>query len=439
MFKVWLLSLLDRNWINIIANFVAKFILVANFYVLLFSIISQHNTFPFLEGGIIYMYVCLDLILKVVFRSSSIAFPAFSLRAYGSKFLNSIEVLLDSISIRNILLPLSSLLVPILLDIPMPTAITSMCLMSWLLALASRGRNTIQHKVVMVASLLVCFMGLYFELSTLQTNCTLILMILFLFYYRLNEPRYIDYGTQSKSSESKLPTFGNVMVWLDERLILSSRHLKLIGLKIIAVSGLYLYIIISQYGEANEINLSILILIQTYFTLAPLIIIPYFMTAQYSNLSLLMSFSGYSKYFTVKLQYLQFLNAILALILCLFCFDNLALLVALGIMFIFNFTVVTPLLFLGILLAEDRIDVNDSSQLNTMKLPSAYQGLYMLFVLIMVIGIVSLATIWFPNIFLFVIFSIAIFSFALRSVYRAVFTRLYYRLKYRIYIKLTTL
>ncbi len=424
---------LSLNWLNILFRYSVKLLLLLNLMLIIVSVTYKFKSvisqFTFLITGL----ALADLLIKFKLQKNRQDLPAYHVVPNGLIFLSNLNVIQDIFSPRNLILPLLTMIVVAILVQPTSPSIMYLFVISCLNNLVAGFTNRGKHILGVVTAIALILIILCVHLSMMLTTTLCILVFLFLIYLRHSEKIYSEENTLNNRKTSSIYSIGNSFVWLDFQILKKSKHLQLAFIKIIAICLLYCYLISTRYTHQVEIGFDVILLIQVYYSLAPVLLIPYILSSNYSHIGLLMTLPDVKSFFITKLNIIFLIQFLLTLVLYGLNYSNVQALFLISSIFIFNVSIVTPIMFIGILLTDEKVNIFDSSISNFLFIPSFFQSMYFLGVLVGIAVILFLLQGINLNIFSWALIGLSTLAFLQRERLFRFFHSQYNRKKYKLF------
>lgn len=432
-FVIWSKYQLSLNWLNILFRYSVKLLLLANLVIIVVSTCYEFKDTLAQFRFLLPTLALIDLFLKVSFKKKRQDLKALYIVPNGINFLSVINILQDVFSLRNLLLPFLALTIATILEQTMPSLVDLLIISCSNTIIAGYTSKIKKIVSITIASIGISVM-LYVDLPPLA-NHTLTALAFFLFiFYRYGEKRYADENTLNSTLSHSTDSRSNPFLWLDILVLKKSRHLQLALLKVLGICLLYCYIIFTRYAtRPGEIEFDLILLIQVYFTLAPALLIPYILSSDYAYIGLLMTLPNLKSFFLTKLNVLLLSQLLLTLVLYGLNHNDVQLIFLIGSLSIFNIFFVTPIMFIGMLLTNEKVNVLEGGISSFLFIPSVAQSLYFFAVLVCSAVILYLIQTIGAGYFSWIVMGLGIIALLLRERFFKFFYAQFHNTKYRLF------
>jgi hypothetical protein len=437
MINVWFMYQLNLNWLNILFRYAVKLLLIINLFILAVGITYRFKgvitQFTYLIAGV----ALTDLLLKFVLKKRRQDLRAFHVITNGVVFLSGLNMLLDIFSARNTILPL---LIIVLLPIAgheTNPSLVYLCIISCMNNLAAGFTKRRDSIIPILATVALIITSICFPISIPLTIIYTTLVFLLLIYLRHNEKLYVEETSLTPRLTNSIYSISNPFLWLDLQALKKSRHLQLTIVKVIAICLLYCYIISARYTPQGEIGFGTILLIQVYYWLPLVLLIPYILSSDYSHIGMLMTRPDLKSFFKTKLNMMLLIQLLLTLVLSALNFSNGQALFLINSIFIFNIFIITPVMFVGTLLTDEKVNIFGSGINNFIFIPPFIQSVYFLVVLICTAVILYLLHNIGLNNFSWTLIGLGGVAFFLKETYFRYFLSTYNNRKYDLFKKLS--
>lgn len=427
----WSKYQLSLNWMNILFRYAVKLLLLLNLIVIVISVTHEFKSVIGQFSFLIAVLALTDLILKSAFPKKRQDLPAFQVLPNGVFFLKMINVLQDIFSPRNFVLPLIAYLVFTILGHPITLQwIVCLFIIALLNTFAAGFTDKTKKLVAATVALVLISVILIFNSGNVVRGVLAVLSFLLMIYFRYREKVYPEEKSILAGFTNSLYSVGNPFLWLDLQILKKSRHLQLAFVKIVAICLLYGYLITVKFGPEN--GFALILLIQVYYSIAPLLLVPYILASSHSHIGLLMTVPDMKSFFMTKLNVILVIQFLLTLILQGLNCNNMQMMFLISAVCIFNVFIVTPAMFMVVLLTDEKIDVFDSGINNILYIPPFVQSIYFLVVLVctgvVLYGLQTAGT----NVFLFTSAGLCAVVFFQRERFLRFFLSRYHKKKYKL-------
>jgi hypothetical protein len=433
LFGVWCKYQLSLNWLNILFRYSVKLLLLLNLIIIVVGTTYKFkfaiSQFPFLIAGL----VLTDLILKFNLQKKRQDLQAFHVIPNGVVFLQIVNIIQDIFSPRNLILPLLTTAVVAILGQQTSPPLVYLFVVSCMSNMVAGFLNKRKNIIAILTAIELILATLCFHFSLLLTITFSTLVFLLLIYLRYAEKIHPEENILNPNSINSIYSIGNRFLWLDLQILKKSRHLQLTLMKVFAICLLYCYIISTRYTEQVEIGFDVILLIQVYYSLTPLLLIPYILSSNYSYIGLLVTLPDMKSFFLTKLNIILLIQFLLTLVLYGLNYRNVQALFLISSICIFNILIITPILFMGILLTDEKVNVFDSSINNLFFIPSFVQSMYFLGVLIGTAIILYFLRSIDLNIFSWALTGLSALAFFQKERFFQFFNSQYNRKKYKLF------
>jgi hypothetical protein len=433
LFGVWCKYQLSLNWLNILFRYSIKLLLLLNLIVIVVGVTYKFkfviSQFPFSMA----VLGLTDLLLKFSLKKKRQDLRAFQVIPNGRIFLLSINVLQDILSPRNLILPLLTSAVVMILGQQATPWIAYLFIISFVSNIAAGFTNKRKNLIAVTTAIALILATLCFNLSIVLISTFTTLTFLLLIYLRYNEKPYPKENHLNSALTNSLYSIRNPFLWLDLQILKKSRHLQLAFAKVIAICLLYCYLISIKYGHQVDSEFSLILLIQVYYSLAPLLLIPYILSSNYSHIGLLMTVPDMKSFFITKLNIVLLIQFLLTLILYGVNYSNMQTLFLISSICIFNVFIITPIMFMGILLTDEKVDIFDSGINNFIYIPPFVQSMYFLAMIVCTTAILYLLQYAGLNIFSWTLVGLSALAFYQKERFLRFFLSQFHRKKYKLF------
>jgi len=437
MLTVWFKYQLSLNWLNILFRYSVKLLLLLNLIIVAVGITYKFkgaiSQFTYLIAGV----ALTDLLLKFIFQKKRQDLRAFHVIPNGVVFLSALNILQDIFSSRNLILPLLIIVSLTILGQGTNPSLVYLFIISCMNNIVSgftKRRNSIIPIVTASALIMASFC---FHISIALTITFTTLVFLLLIYLRHNEKIYSEETTLTPRLTNSIYSISNPFLWLDFQILKKSKHLQVTFVKVIAICLLYCYLISTRYTHQVEIGFDIILLIQVYYLLPPVLLIPYILSSDYSHIGLLMTRPDLKSFFKTKLNILLLIQLLLTLLLYALNYSNVQALFLISSIFIFNIFIITPVMFIGTLLTDEKVNIFDSGIKNFLFIPPFVQSIYFFVVLVCTAVILYLLHYIGLNNFSWTLIGLSALAFFQKENFFRFFFSRYNRRKYNLFDKLS--
>jgi hypothetical protein len=238
---------------------------------------------------------------------------------------------------------------------------------------------------------MICILAYVFALYSTSINISiptvlLIIVLVFLLFYRLinktykKEPGKLTLLFEDFSKFSLNSKFLN----LDLKAIIRSRYLKSTYFKIVVLDLIYAFLINNNSAISEN---SFIAVFTIYFLFPVLLLVPNMISSEYKYLALFLQKNQMTSYFKYQYSKLQILTLfqLIPLGIVTFLKGNFAYLPTFVIVSIFFSFCIIPLLLVGILFVESRVELFDRDKKSFFDTPPTFQSLFFLFSIVSVI------------------------------------------------------
>lgn len=430
--KVWCKYQLSLNWLNILFRYCIKLLLVINLITVLVGFAYKYkliiSQFKYVVAGL----VLIDLFFKYKFPKNRQDLEAFHVTPNGVSFLTILNILQDIFSFRNLILPVFTMVLGLIIEPQYGLSFISMSVLSCTHNMVAGIVNE-RRKYIALVMALISVVTIY-QMNIVLITVYLIFAIFLVIYQTYDEKQFCENETMNHNSFNSCYGIGNLFLWLDFIILKKSRHQQLALARVIATCILYFYLISVSYSRALDAGgFSSIILIQIYYSLAPAMLIPYILSSNYSYISLLMTMPNLKAFFTTKLNFILLFQLLLTLILCGVNYNDFQTIFLISSISIFNVFFITPIMFIGVLLTDEKVNIFDGNISNSFFIPSFLQSIY--FLLVIICSGVILYTVQriSVNNFSWILLVIGVIGFFQKERFIKFFNSRYYRIKYKLF------
>lgn len=384
-FTVWLKYQQSLNWLNIVFRYGVKLLLVLNLVVIFVSVAYKYKDAINHPQILIVGMTLTDLLAKLYTQKHRQDVAVYRLLPNGRLFLTGINILQDIFSLRNLILPtLTSTTITVLgfeINSPIVVLLALSCLNNIVAGRTSKTKRFISAGAVALLAATTLFLVMPVAVQTALTFLTFAVLL----FFRYHDKSYV----KSDSINNSTPGFAyqvnctfNSFLWLEFQILKHSKHLQLTLVKVIAVATLYCYLISTRYDAGTPHDFFLILLIQVYYSLAPLLLLPYVLSSNHGYIGLLMTGPNIKSFFATKLNVILMFQFLLTLLLCGMNYNDMQTLYLVSSISLFNVTIVTPILFIGVMLTDEKANIFDSGTSSFIYIAPFVQSMYFLAVLI---------------------------------------------------------
>ena len=430
-FGIWYKYQLSLKWFNILFRYYVKLQLVIIFIFIVFVVTQEFKSavgqFKFFIAGLLMA----DLFLKLILKKDRQDLQAFHVIPNGLNFLSILNVLLDIFSARNLILPVVTLIIMTILGqqghSPLLFILFS-CFNNIVAGFVNREKKIIS---IAIATALVLVTS-YFNLSIISISIIISLAFLLLIYQRYGEKLFPEENSLNLHHYKSTYSIGNPSLWLDFQILKRSRRLQLKFITVIGFCFVYGYIINTRYLHQVELDFVLITVIQMYYSFAPASIIPYILSSNYSHIGLIMTMPDLKSFFVTKFNIILIFQFLLTIILYGTNYSNVQTLLLISSIFIFNVFIITPIMFIGILLTDEKVEIFGSLA-NSFFIYPFVQSMYLMAVLVCVTVIFYLLQNFGLYYFSLTLIGLSILAFFQKERFFKFFQSQYYSKKYKIF------